>query len=79
MSEVDQLHDALERQNKLIAALKNEIATKDKRIKALEAQAEEDDTRLVCAGCGFFIEPDVRWGRDHHAYHAKCLPAEVQP
>ena len=37
MSEVDKLLDELERQSELIAALRVEIATKDKRIKELEA------------------------------------------
>lgn len=36
MNEIDKLHDALERQRELIAALRNEIATKDKRIAELE-------------------------------------------
>lgn len=36
MNENDKLHDALERQSELIKALRNEIATKDKRIKELE-------------------------------------------
>lgn len=36
MSEVDKLLDALERQSELIKALRNEIATKDKRIGELE-------------------------------------------
>lgn len=41
MSENDKLHDALERQSELIAALRAEIATKDKRIQVLlEANRE---------------------------------------
>ena len=35
MSEVDKLLDELERQSELIAALRAEIATKDKRIQIL--------------------------------------------
>lgn len=37
MSETDKLLDALERQQELIAGLRNEIATKDKHITELEA------------------------------------------
>lgn len=37
MSEIDKLHDALERQSEMIAGLRAEIATKDKRITELEA------------------------------------------
>jgi len=41
MSEVDKLLDELERQSELIAALRAEIATKDKRIQILlEANRE---------------------------------------
>jgi len=39
--ENDKLHDALERQQEVIAGLRNEIATKDKRIQTLlEANRE---------------------------------------
>ncbi len=63
--------------NQRIAELETELAECEKIISDLNAQlTEEADTRLVCAGCGFFIEPDIRWGRDRHAYHAKCLPAD---
>lgn len=52
MSEVDKLLDALERQRELIAALRNEIATKDKQIALLadklQAGAYHDkDTALI--------------------------------
>ena len=41
MSEVDKLHDELERQREVMAGLRNEIATKDKRIAELEAENEQ--------------------------------------
>jgi len=52
VSEVGQLHDALERQSELIAALRVEIATKDKQIAMLadklQAGAYHDkDTALL--------------------------------
>jgi len=42
MSEVDKLLDELERQSELIAALRVEIATKDKRIAELGSTATGD-------------------------------------
>lgn len=36
--ESNKIHDALERNSEVIKALRNEIATKDKRIKELEAE-----------------------------------------
>lgn len=52
MSEVDKLHDELERQSELIAGLRAEIATKDKQIALLadklQAGAYHDkDTALI--------------------------------
>lgn len=40
MSEIEKLHDELERQSELITALRNEIATKNARITELEADIE---------------------------------------
>lgn len=62
MSELDQLRDHLERQSEVIAGLRNEIATKDKRIKELEAELQaiadwqtlvvgESDGRAYSEGC----------------------------
>ena len=42
MSEVDKLLDELERQSELIAALRVEIATKDKRIKESRRKRERE-------------------------------------
>jgi len=39
--ENDKLHDALERQQEVIAGLRNEIATKDKRIQTLLEASRE--------------------------------------
>lgn len=55
MSEVDKLHDALERQSELIAALRNEIATKDKRIKELEGRNKQQELSIIALG---------KWHRD---------------
>ncbi len=46
MSEVDKLNDALGRQSIVIAGLRNEIATKDRRIGDLEFQY--DAVRQLC-------------------------------
>lgn len=46
VSEIDKLHDALESYSELIKALRNEIATKDKRIGDLEFQY--DAVRQLC-------------------------------
>lgn len=47
MKENDKLHDALERQSELIAALRNEIATKDKRIKELEGRNKQQELSIL--------------------------------
>lgn len=47
MSEADKLNDALERQSELIAALRNEIATKDKRIKELEGRNKQQELSIL--------------------------------
>lgn len=47
MNENDKLHDALERQSELIKALRNEIATKDKRIKELEGRNKQQELSIM--------------------------------
>lgn len=54
MNEVDKLNDALDRQSELIKALRNEIATKDKRIKELEAENESLQESLDGKGMGMW-------------------------
>jgi chromosome segregation ATPase len=50
VSEVDKLHDELERQSELIKALRNEIATKDKQIAELDQDLLEINRLLSEAG-----------------------------
>ena len=54
MTESDKLHDALERQQELIAALRNEIATKDRHITELEAENESLQESLDGKGMGMW-------------------------
>lgn len=49
MSELDKLHDAIERQSEIIAALRNQIATQAAQIRQLEAQLAATLTTIETA------------------------------
>lgn len=70
MSEIEKLHDELERQSELITALRNEIATKNARIAERDKRIAELESHLAAV----LATVDAATAPDGRTYAEGCKP-----